>query len=233
MSILIGGILPFVTIIVFLSGIIYHIRLWSKLAAPKMTLTPAPEPGLPRFVALLKEMLFFKSLFRGDKNLWFLSWIFHAMLALIFIGHLRVVSWLPDRILAAVGMTPENIDKMSYVTGGGAGIVIIIMVSILLLRRIVTGRVREISSGSDFFALILVLCVLVTGDAMRFLTHFDLSQTREYFAGLFTFSALALPQNNWFMAHFLFAQLLIMYMPFSKLLHFGGIFYSEALVHKH
>ncbi len=86
---------------------------------------------------------------------------------------------------------------------------------------------------SEQHILLLVLIVLITGDGMRFVTpHFELAETREYFRGLFTFSAVALPANNWFVSHYFFAQLLIMYMPFSKLLHFGGIFFTEALIQK-
>ncbi len=169
MNILIGVILPYVTIIVFIGGIIYHIRTWNSLPAPKMTLTPAPAPGA-RYMELLKETLFFRSLFKGDKSLWFVGWIFHAMLALVFIGHLRVISWLPDKMLAAMGMTEQNINSMSSLSGGAAGIVIIVMVVILLGRRFITQRVREISAPGDYFTLLLVLLVLVTGDAMRFIS---------------------------------------------------------------
>ena len=88
-----------------------------------------------------------------------------------------------------------------------------------------------IESG-DYFALILILLIVLTGDAMRFISHLDLAQTREYFQGLFFFSVSPIPGNPWFLVHYLFAQLLIMYIPFSKILHFGGIFFSEALVHK-
>jgi nitrate reductase gamma subunit len=232
MAIFIGNILPYVTVVVFIVGIIHHIRVWRSLPAPGMTLTPAPKPGLPRYLALLKETLFFRSLFNGDKSLWFFGWIFHLMLAFIFIGHLRVIAWLPDKVLLALGMTKEGIDKMSYITGGTAGVIILLMLVVLIARRLLISRVREISAQGDFVALFLILIILVTGDAMRFFTHFDLSQTREYFLGLATFSAVALPANKWFMTHYFFAQLLIMYMPFSKLLHFGGIFFSEALIQK-
>jgi nitrate reductase gamma subunit len=67
---------------------------------------------------------------------------------------------------------------------------------------------------------------------MRFISHIDLAETREYFHSLALFSVTAMPGNPWFIAHFLLAQILIMYIPFSKILHFGGIFFSEALVHK-
>jgi nitrate reductase gamma subunit len=195
-----------------------------------MTLTPSPKPGLPRYIELMKEIFFFRSLFKGDKNLWVFSWIFHTMLALIFIGHLRVFTWLPDNMLTSLGMTTENINTMSQLSGGIAGIVILVMILVLLGRRIFTGRVREISFKGDYIALILILVVLITGDAMRFISHFDLSLTREYFLGLISFSVITVPENSWFLTHYLFAQILIMYMPFSKLLHFGGIFFTEALI---
>jgi nitrate reductase gamma subunit len=230
MSFFIGAVLPYITIVVFIVGITYHLFVWKKLPKPKMTLTPAPRPGLPRYVALLKETFFFRSLFKGDKNLWVFSWIFHAMLALILIGHLRVFSWLPDNILSSMGMTTENINTMSQLSGGFAGIVILIMILVLLGRRIFTTRVREISLKGDYLALVLILVVLITGDAMRFVSHFDLSLTREYFQGLVSFSVITVPNNSWFLAHYLFAQILIMYMPFSKLLHFGGIFFTETLI---
>ena len=81
--------------------------------------------------------------------------------------------------------------------------------------------------------LILILAIIVTGDAMRFFSEVDLAETRAYFYGLITFTSLKMPQNNWFLLHFLTGQLLIMYMPFSKLLHFGGIFFSQSLIHEH
>jgi nitrate reductase gamma subunit len=154
------------------------------------------------------------------------------MLALILIGHLRIFAWLPDNILMALGMSPEGIDTMSSVSGGTAGIVILAALLFLLGRRIVVLRVKQISSGDDYFALILLLMVVITGDVMRFISHFDPEITREYFHALFTFSSFTVPDNGWFIAHFFLVQLLIIYMPFSKILHFGGIFFSEALIYQ-
>jgi len=141
--------------------------------------------------------------------------------------------WLPDNLLASMGMTEESINTMSQLSGGIAGIIILLMVLILFGRRLFTGRVREITIRGDYIALILILIVLITGDAMRFIAHVDLSLTRDYFLSLVSFSAVSAPENSWFMAHYFFAQVLIMYMPFSKLLHFGGIFFTEALIHEH
>jgi nitrate reductase gamma subunit len=229
----IGFVLPYITLLVFILGMIYRIKMWTSLATPKMTLFPAPSPGRERFTEVLKETFLFKSLFNGDKSLWAMGWLFHVMLLLIFIGHFRVFAWLPDRMLQTIGMTPENIDTMSLVSGGAAGIVILVSLLIILGRRFGVKRVRQISESGDYFALILILLIVLTGDVMRFVSHINLAETREYFRALFFLSLTPTPTNPWFLFHFLFAQILIMYIPFSKILHFGGIFFSESLIHKH
>jgi nitrate reductase gamma subunit len=228
----IGFFLPYITVLVFVFGLIYRIKIWTSLPTPKMTLFPAPSQGRERFSEVLQETFFFKSLFKGDKGIWAMGWIFHVMLLLIFIGHFRVFAWLPDNMLQAMGMTPEHIDTMSLVSGGAAGLVILVSLLLILGRRFSVKRVRQISESGDYFALILILLIVFTGDAMRFISHIDLAETREYFHSLALFSVTAMPGNPWFIAHFLLAQILIMYIPFSKILHFGGIFFSEALVHK-
>ena len=233
MNILIGAVLPFITLVVFVGGMIHRIYVWNSLPSPKMTLFPAPKSGTDRYIELMKETFLFKSLFKGDKILWALGWVFHVMLALIVVGHFRVLSALPDKMLASMGLTPENIDTLSAVTGGGAGVVILACLIAILVRRLEVKRVREISTSGDYFALLLLIAIVLTGDAMRFISHFDLKDTREYFYGLVTFSSFSLPDNGWFIAHYLLGQVLLIYIPFSKILHFGGIFFTEALVHRH
>ena len=231
-EIFIGRILPFVTLVLFAGGMAYRLYTWKKLPSPKMTLFPAPKRGAAQLTGVLKETFFFSSLFKADKYLWFLGWIFHAMLALVFIGHFRVISWLPDRMLMGLGLDQAGIDTMSSTMGGAAGIVMLLTAIFILGRRFMIPRVKQISGNGDYFAMILILLILITGDAMRFISHFDLAETREYFHGLVTFSAATVPSNPWFLAHYLLGQILIMYMPFSKLLHFGGIFFTETLIQR-
>ncbi len=231
MNFLILGLLPYVTVAVFVVAMIYRIRVWIKTPQPAaMTLSPAPDGAAATFWGVLKESFFFPSLFKGDKFLWVFAWLFHATLALIFIGHVRVFTDFP-RLWAALGI---NADRMSAVSGGAAGVIILVLAVLLLVRRMTTPRVREITNFADITALLLVIAVLVTGDAMRFGAHFDLEITRQYFAQMATFSltSTALPANSMFTLHFLLAQVLIMFIPFSKVLHFGGIFFTQTLVQK-
>lgn len=225
---LVGGVLPYLAAIVFVVGVVYRLLTWRRVPQPAlMTLYPTQEAG---WGALVKEALFFPSLFRGDKTLWIFAWSFHVALALAFIGHLRVATAVIDRGLAAVGLGASGMAMLSAVAGGFAGVVLIATVLLLLGRRLLVARVREISKAPDFLALLLLVAVITTGDLMRFsASHVDLAATRAWAASLLTLSpAVSLPPT--FLLHLFFAQLLLLYVAFSKLMHFGGFFFTFSLI---
>lgn len=227
-SIFVGGVLPYLAILVFVVGMIYRVRVWYKTPQPgKMTLFPAKEGDTLKQV--LAETFFFPSLFKGDKTLWGFSWLFHVMLALIFLGHFRVVTGILDTTLFSMGMTQDGVDTLSAVAGGGAGIVVLATGLLLLFRRITIIRVRQISGFPDFFALLLLLAIFITGDIMRFWNHIELEQTRIWARSLLTLSPVV-PQHTMFLLHAMLAQFLFVYIPFSKVMHFGGIFFTQALI---
>jgi len=228
LAMFIGGILPYVAVFVFLGGMIYRFYVWFKTPQPgKMTLFPAPSSTAG---SIISEALLFPSLFRSDKVLWIFSWVFHVTLAVVFLGHIRVFTGLIDSILMAMGISGEGINWMSGTFGGAAGIVLLATGISLLIRRLLLKRVREISGVPDFFALLIILAIIITGDLMRFSgTHFDLEQTRVWAQSLLTFSP-EVPKSAAFQVHVLLSLLLIMFMPFSKILHFGGFFFTNALI---
>jgi nitrate reductase gamma subunit len=232
---LVGGVLPYVAVTVFIVAMAYRIYTWKRLAAPSMTLFPAPEDASANNRNVLKEALLFRSLFRGDRLLWGFAWAFHAVLALIVLGHFRVFSNV-DGTLMAMGMSDAAIQTMSGGVGGAAGVVILVATILLLARRLALPRVREVTGVADILALLLVGTIIVTGNMMRFgAEHFDLTLTRQYFAGLASFGGVmeeAALQNNVLMVHMGLAFLLIMIIPFSKILHFGGIFFTHQLIRK-
>jgi nitrate reductase gamma subunit len=192
-----------------------------------MTLYPTEGSG---FCSLAKEALFFPSLYRGDKTMWLLSWSFHVALALAFVGHLRVLTGLFDRGLASLGIGTDGIATLSAIAGGAAGIVLGAAVLTLLLRRILVARVREISKAPDFLALLLLVAVITCGNLMRFGgTHSNLAETRVWAASLLAFSPVV-PASTAFLLHLFFAELLILYFAFSKLMHFGGFFFTFSLI---
>jgi nitrate reductase gamma subunit len=252
---LVGGVLPYLAATSFIIGVAYRLRIWRRVAQPAlMTLYPiamvppgfawrnrnAGRHGTPPRVSiskdssgvgpLVKEALFFPSLFRGDKTLWLLAWSFHLALALAFVGHLRVLTGWMDSGLSTLGLGAGGIAQLSAIAGGCAGLVLLATVLLLLARRGLVRRVREISAAPDFFALFLLVAVIATGDLMRFGTsHVDLAMTRTWALSLLTFSpAIALPPAV--LVHVFCAELLVLYFAFSKLMHFGGFFFTFALV---
>ncbi len=228
-SMFVGGVLPYVALLVFLAGMIYRFNVWFKTPQPgKMTLYT--DQGESTAKSVLGEALFFPSLFKGDKALWFFSWVFHVTLALAFLGHVRVFTGLADSMMLSMGMSKDGINTLSSVAGGGAGVLLLATGAVLLLRRFFLKKVRQISGAPDFFALFLLIAIIVTGNVMRFGgEHFDLAETQVWAASLLTFSP-KVPSNGTFLMHALLAQFLIIYIPFSKILHFGGIFFTQALV---
>ncbi len=224
MAAVVGVILPPVTFVVFLAAMLNRIWVWKKLPQPGMTLFPTSPKGTA--AGVVKETLLFPSLFKGDRFLWAMSWLFHAMLVLIFIGHLRVVTDFP----ALWSALHIDADTMSAVVGGAAGVTILVMVVLLTARRFAVDRVREISVPADYFALFLILAIVLTGNAMRFVGHFDLAESRQYFASLVMLQWPTVPENGWFLAHLFLGQMLLLYMPFSKIMHFGGVFFTQAAI---
>jgi nitrate reductase gamma subunit len=226
----IGGVLPYVVVLTFVPALVYRFRAWSRIPQGRsMTLFPAARGSAAG--SILAEVFFFPRLFRSDRPLWFLSWGFHASLGLVAIGHLRLVTASVDQMLLSLGLSRDGLTAMSDAIASIAGIVMLGTGAILLVRRITTARVREASDASDFVALLLLLSIVVTGDLMRFGSSVELAQTRAWARSLLIF-APAVPSDPAFLIHALLAQLLIMYVPFSRILHFGGIFFTQALVQK-
>lgn len=231
MTYLILGILPYFTVLIFIGAMVQRLYVWSKTPQPgAMTLTPAPDGESATFFGVIKDSFLFPGLFKSDRTLWIFAWFFHVTFALIIIGHIRVFTDFP-RLWAALGI---NADRMSAVSGGTAGVIILACAIALFVRRFMLKRVREVSGVPDYFALLLILAVVVSGNIMRFDEHFDLAITRTYFQQLFTFSlsSASMPQNLLFTTHFLLGQVLIMIIPFSKIMHLGGIFFTQALIQK-
>ncbi len=229
-ELLVGAVLPYVAIATFVGGVAYRFSTWSRTPQPgKLTLYPTQGWDL-RIAA--KEAVFFPNLYKGDRFLWLLAWAFHGALALAFVGHLRIITGVIDAALVSIGVSQLGIGMLSRLAGGAAGLVLMIAAGALLLRRLLLPRVREISSGPDFLALLLLVAVIASGNAMRFgSTPVDLTQIRVWTGSILVLSP-QVPTNSAFLLHALLAELLIIYLPLSKLMHFGGLFYTLSLVRR-
>jgi nitrate reductase gamma subunit len=191
----------------------------------KLSLFPRPESRIGRLGDALVDMFTLKGLFKVNRWLWAGGLLMHAGLLLLILGHIRVVTdfyflwrWL--------GWGDAETHTFSAVAGITAGILFMVPLFYLLLRRF-GGSVKWLSTPEDYFVLVLLVGIAVTGMHMRMVLEVDQHAMREFMQGLYKFSWKPVPDSAGisFIWHFVLVQILMIYFPFGKLLHtIGSIF---------
>jgi nitrate reductase gamma subunit len=204
--------------LVLLGGLALRIADYARTPAPlKIPTTPAPVTRGGVVLRMVREVVFFESLFKGSLWTWLFGWLFHASLALVLARHLRyftepVWGWVvllqPIGILAGFGMV-----------AGLAG---------LLARRFAVERIRYISTPSDYLMLVLLLAIAASGLAMKYLAPTDVVGVKRFFLGLMYFDWQPLPADGVLYLHLALVAALMIVFPFSKLLHAPGVFFSPS-----
>jgi nitrate reductase gamma subunit len=91
--------------------------------------------------------------------------------------------------------------------------------------------VRKLSAPEDFFTLLLLISIAGSGLLMYLpVFHVDLPAVRAYMGGLLCLQPTPLPHSPLFVIHFLLVNLLLLYFPFSRLLHSAGYFVNRAML---
>lgn len=102
---------------------------------------------------------------------------------------------------------------------------------LLFGRRLITRHVRIISLVNDYFPLVLIFAIAVTGILMRYFlrTDIDIVNIKQLAVGLVTFSpVIGAEIGAIFYIHIFLVCVLLAYFPFSKLMHMGGVFMSPT-----
>jgi nitrate reductase gamma subunit len=256
---LFGVIIPYTAIAFFLVGIIYKVIYWARSPVPfrittvagqqkslswiKSSKLESPHSALGVIGRMLLEVLLFRSLFRNTKAeikkgpklvygssryLWLGALAFHWAFLIIVLRHFRYFS---EPIPAFVPFL-QNLDgflqigvPILYITN----VVIVIALTFLFLRRVVDPKLKYFSLASDYFPLLLIMSIAVTGILMRYFTKVDIVSVKELAVGLFSFQPIV-PEGIgvMFYLHFFLVSVLIAYFPFSKLMHLAGVFLSPT-----
>lgn len=224
-------ITPYIAVVVFVGGLIYQLLRWRGKTpiTAHLSLFPRPNGRLARLGDTLVDMFTLRGLFRVNTALWVGGFIMHVGLLLLILGHIRVVTdfyFLWD----AIGWGEEQLHTFSLVAGLLAGVLFMIPLFYLLLRRW-GGSVKILSSPEDFFVLYLLIAIAITGNHMRLVLEVNQHAVREFMQGLFLFNWQPVPQSAGisFMWHFVLAQILMIYFPFGKLLHTIGAVFSKMV----
>jgi len=169
-----------------------------------------------------------KLIYGGNKWLWLLGLLFHLSLFIIVIRHLRIliepVPWVIQQLNTLDGAF-EILVPTVYITD----ILIVVALLYLFARRVAFPQIRYISLPADYFALLLILGVAVSGICMRLWWKVDVVAVKELALSVLRFSPDASDGIGWiFYLHLTFVSVLLAYFPFSKMMHAGGIFFSPT-----
>ncbi len=167
---------------------------------------------------MIREVLFFESLFKSNKWIWLFGWMFHMALWLIIIRHLRYT--IP-------GNTPWLLDFLQPF-GKYAGFAMVLGLAGLWARRFLVDRVRYISSPSDHLMLVLLIAIGLSGLSMTFVAKTDIVAVKAFMSGLWTFQINTLPPDANVLIHLGLVIVLMIIFPISKLLHAPGLFFSPS-----
>jgi len=212
------AILFYLATVVFFAGLGYRIWLYAHTPAPlKIPTTPAPVTRSGVVWRMAREVVFFQSLFKSNKWIWLLGWVFHVALLLVLLRHLRYFTEPVWRLVDAI-----------QPFGMYAGFAMLAGLLALWVRRVGVERIRYISGPSDHLMLLLLIAIAASGLLMRFVQHTDIIALKEFVLGLLYFSPQPLPPDPLLLIHLGLVIALLVVFPFSKLLHAPGVFFSPT-----
>lgn len=215
-------VLGYAALAIFIVGVLAKVWKYGKTPAPlKIPQTPAPvtASGVP--VRILSEVVFFKSLFKSNRVIWLAGYLFHIGLLLALIKHYRF-------LFASV---PAGLDYFATFEMY-PGLIMLGGLGLLFLLRLVVDRNMFISVMTDYVLLILLIAIAGTGTLAKHYFRVDITQVKEFMMGLVSFSPMGsnstFPTELIFLIHFSLVLLLLVYFPFSKLMHAAGVFFSPT-----
>ncbi|GAB6179277.1 sulfate reduction electron transfer complex DsrMKJOP subunit DsrM [Desulfotomaculum defluvii] len=232
MTYLVLQILPYISVAVLVIGLLYRIGRWANgRIVHQITLTtPAPTTQTGAVVNIATEAIFFRSMFKTDKALWGGAWIMHIALFSVLGGHVLGIGTLGLQFYY-IGLTSAELSEyLSNLLGTSFGIIMLLGLFYLLYRRMAINEVKQISAPSDYAHLLLLIAIVSVGNLMRFVPEWGIhyEPVRDYVVNLLTFAPVTadmeVMHKPLFVIHLLLVQVLMMILPFSKLLHIPGMF---------
>lgn len=224
----------YVAFAILILGIIFKFCMVMFSPAIPGTLGVFPRK-IPRGLGILKDSLLAPAAWKKNKVFWLIIMAFHVAFLLLILGHLELI-----REFKIIQVIPHEI----FLGAGWVGITLMITTLYFLMRRF-SSPVRGISIPEDFILLILLFLTIIFGSHMHLAaryseTGFDIqiADYRAYLSSLFDFRPAIpgeitdSPHYVLLVLHVLFANLVMIFFPFSKMIHSIFVFFSHKLKRK-
>ena len=219
--------LPYITIAIFTLGVAYRLQRW--LSAPKDPTGPPINWSSAIKYAVLDVVLFRKT-FKTDKPMWLVLVLFHIGVGGILFGHMRGFHLWSASMFEVLGH--GFAEFMVHILPVYIGWMFLATQLYLLYRRIRFEGKQLQSLNNDYIALIILIITSILGQGMRiFPPEVIPAETYSvvFIPRLIVLHLEKVPSHHWFFWHTLFTQLLVMYLPWSKLVHVISGIVTSAL----
>ena len=202
-----------------------------------------PSTKLGVIARMFLEVFLFRSLFRNTKAemhdgpklvygsskfLWLFAILFHYCFLVIVLRHMRLFMDPIPGFVSALEFGDGFLQigaPVFYQTDA----IFLGAIAFLFLRRVTLSNIRYISLPADYFPLFLIFGIAFTGILMRYFLRVDVVAIKQLTHGLATFSPAITGQiGSIFFIHVFLICALMIYFPFSKLMHMAGIFMSPT-----
>ncbi len=257
---LFGVVVPYAAIALFICGFIYRVVKWGSSPVPFcIPTTRGQQKSLPWIAQnklgnpsntmevigrMFLEVFLFRSLFLNTKTemtssnrvvygsekfLWLASITFHYTFLIVLLRHTEffvpTAPFFLDIIKSVDGFFEIGLPRL-FLTGA----VLLASTAYLFARRLYIPQVRYISLAADYFPLVLIIGIAITGMLMRYVYLTDLVSVKVLALGLLSFKPV-IPEGIGpiFYVHLFLVSVLLAYFPLSKLMHMGGVFLSPTL----
>lgn len=256
---LFGVVLPYLGFAIFIIFFIAKVVDWAKSPVPfripttcgqanslpwiKQNKLDCPSTTAGVIGRMLLEVFLFRSLFRNtqaeihegpklaygsSKFLWLFGILFHYSFLTIAVRHLRLFTDPVPGFVRALEFG-DGFMQVGAPVIYQTDLVLIGAVTFLLLRRLLLPSIRYISLPADYFPLLLILSIGITGILMRYVVRVDIISIKMLTQGLVTFKPFVADGiSAIFFVHMFLITVLLAYFPFSKLMHAGGVFLSPT-----
>ncbi|WP_449245206.1 sulfate reduction electron transfer complex DsrMKJOP subunit DsrM [Desulfobacca acetoxidans] len=208
-----------------------------------------PDTRLWAVARMALEVLAFRSLFRNirselrrDKDnpeksrlvYWSYKWLwlgaiaFHYAFLVVILRHIRFFTQPVPHFVTALAEA-DGFVQFYVPTVYLTGVILVLAVTYLLARRIYTPTLRYLSLAADYFPLLLIISIGVSGILMRYFYKVDIAAVKQLAIGLATLKPVV-PAGigSIFYIHLFLVCVLFVYFPFSKLMHAPGVFFSPT-----
>jgi nitrate reductase gamma subunit len=230
--------LGLIALAVMVVGIIYRIITWVSpgglTSLASVSVISYHWGVVSRAIEVVRRIITFYTLMYASRSLFWGAFLFHwGIFLTLFLGH-TALFFTPEQ-LEAMGVPYELRKELAVYMGAAFSLIMLAGLAILWARRLGRRDVRAISYLDDWFALTLITIIVVIGTINTTVIHPDYVHTVtpwlvNLLSGNIMEAARYISEAHVMVkVHVLLAEILMLYVPFGKMVHPFAIFFEPTI----